>query len=177
MSRTSLWQGLRATRADHWKDAILLATFSQIGGLAPVWIGLIMVFAYGGHPQLIRFARGGEFALYSAAVLAPTIYLIVSERPTKRFIAQPIYMLIALVAILLSVAGYTLVAPAAIGVIPYAGLRVDLVAKATIGLFAIAVVFSLIVTSLDNSRTQPPIADMVREQERDLERDFDKLGG
>jgi hypothetical protein len=154
----------------------LSTVFTLVGGLAPLWIGVLLVLGYGGAAEVVRFATGGEFALYSAAVMAPAIYVIVSERTRTRFIGQAAYMLVALVAILLSVAGYALVAPVAIGIVPYAGLNVELIAKSTMYLYTFCVLFSLLVTGLDNARTHPPVADIARDQQQSLERDFDELG-
>jgi hypothetical protein len=176
MSRTSMWMAFRSTRWDHWKEGLHLTVFTLVGGLAPLWIGLLLVLGYGGEAGVVRFARGGEFALYSASLLAPTIHVIVSERTEKRFVGQPTYMLVALAAILLAVAGYALIAPVAIGVIPYAGLKVALISWLTVALYGFSVLLSLVVTVLDNARSHPPVADIIQDQQKGLDRDFDKLG-
>lgn len=175
MRSHGIWDALRATRRTHWKDAFLYGVFTHVGGLAPVWLGMIAVVMYGGTLDVFRFARGGEFALYSAAILSPSIYLVVREHSAKPFSSQPLFILPALVGLLLAVSAYTLVVPAAIGVVPLAGLRIDLVARGTLILFVLAAILAFLITVLDNARSQPAVTELAAEQERALATAFDKL--
>lgn len=175
--RVSMLRALRLTTWDNWQEAVWLMLFSAIGGLAPVWIGWILLRGYGSSASIVSFAKAGEFALYSAALMAPTIYTIVSERSPMRFVGQPAYMLLAVTGLVLSIAAYAMIAPVAIGVLPFAGLQIDLIATGTLALYCFCLALSFLVTGLDNARTSDAVTEIVRAQREALDREFDRLGG
>ena len=49
------------------------------GGLFPIWGSSILLILYSKNIQWLDFVRNGEFALYSAATLAPALYLITRD--------------------------------------------------------------------------------------------------
>ncbi len=174
-TKVSIWRALRSTTREHWREAITLTAFALVGGLAPLWIGWLIVRSTTGNPQLIAFARNGEFALYSASLLAPAFYIVVHERSETPFAGRASFVLLALIGILVAVACYTMVAPETSSVIPFVRLDRDFIGHATITLFALSLAFSLIVTTMDNARTSPPIREMIHKQQVDLDHNFDEL--
>lgn len=174
-SRVSFLAALRAAKWDHWREALVLMGYTLLGGLAPLWIGWIVLALTHGHPQVIDFASHGEFALYTAALLAPAIYLIVHERSETPFTNQALFVLLALAGILVSVAAYGLVAPETSKVMTFSNLDRASLADLSVDLFLGSVVYALLVSTLDNVRTTPPVRDIVAQQQRDLEADFDRL--
>lgn len=174
-SRISIWQALNTTTWDHWREAILLILFTLVGGLAPLWIGLLIVQSTSGSPQLLDFAAHGEFALYTASLLAPCIYLVVQESAETPFVGRTFFVLLAFFGILLAVASYTMVAPETSKVIPFAPLDRAFIGHGTISLFCISLILSLTITTLENARTYPPIHKIEKSQESELENEFDRL--
>jgi hypothetical protein len=174
-SRISLRKALLSTTWNHWREAGVFTAFSLLGGVAPLWIGLIVVESTGGVPYLVDFAKNGEFALYSAALLAPAFYIVVHDQSETPFAARAIFSLIALAGIVVAVTCYTLVAPETSRAISFVNLQRDLVGRGTIYLFWFCLFFSLLVTTLENARMDPAVRAIVERQEKELDDDFDRL--
>lgn len=140
-----------------------------------MWIGAIGFIFYGEELSLLTFTQGGEFTLYAAAVIAPTIYLIDRDRAISRLPGHTSYMLIAMVGIALAVAGYAMMAPVAVGLIPITGLKVRLIATASLILYILSLLFALVVNALDNARLQPGVRAITLQQLDRLGTEFDHL--
>jgi hypothetical protein len=169
-------EAIRNTKWEHWRESLLLTLFTVVAGLAPVEIGWILLKVYSQNPTLERFAHNGDFAIYSAAVVAPILYLIVKEHRVP-FANRAVYTLVSIVILLFAVAAYAAVAPVTVGIAP--NLRPDMgfLAPITIWAYVVSVLFALLVTALDNSRMFPDVRAITERQQRDLEQKFDDLGG
>lgn len=175
--RRTFRQAFRATSWDHWREAMLLTFYTHLGGLAPLWIGWLVLLANRGKPSWLDFAQNGEFALYAASLLAPVCYVVVHERSEVQFTNRAVVVLLALAGLLISVACYGLVAPETTQLFSPHSLDRDFVGRVTIWLFFAAVVLSLLVTALDNARGTPAVEVIVAKQRQDLEQDLDRLRG
>jgi hypothetical protein len=169
-------EALRNTKWEHWRESLLLTLFTVGAGLSPVWIGWILLKVYHQRPTLAAFAHNGDFAIYSAALVAPIIYLIVKEHRVP-FASRAIYTLASVVLLAFSVASYAAVAPATVGIAP--DLRPDMafLAPVTLWAYTLSVVLALVVTALDNARMFPDVRAITERQQHDLEQKFDGLGG
>jgi len=169
-------EALRNTKWEHWRESLLLTLFTVGAGLSPVWVGLILLKVYHKTPSLVGFANNGDFAIYSAAIVAPLIYLIVKEHRVP-FASRAIYTLASVVILTFSVASYAVVAPATVGVAP--NLRPDMafLAPVTLWAYALSVALALVVTALDNARMFPDVRAITERQQHDLDQRFDGLGG
>jgi hypothetical protein len=174
-SRVSLYRALRSTTGGHWWEALLQTFFTLVGGIAPLWIGWIIVRSTLGSPEVLDFARHGEFALYTASLLAPSLYLIVRESYDVPFPGAAILALLSLFGILLAVASYTIVAPETSRAIGYTLPKSDFIGTASVKLFLFSAVLSLVITALDNARARPAVKEIDKLQERALENEFDRL--
>jgi hypothetical protein len=166
---------LRSTTWKHWGAACVATGYSLLGGMAPLWIGWLIVKSTSGHPHIIDFSRQGEFALYAAALLAPAFYMVVHDRSEMPFAGRPMFVLLGLAGVLLAVACYTMVAPQTSKAVTFIALDRDFVGRGTIWLFVGSLAFSLIVIGLDNARTDPEVWEIVKRQQQHLENDFDRL--
>src|SRR5437899_544887 len=135
------------TKWEHWRESLVLMLFTVVAGVAPVWIGWILLKVYSQNASLARFAHNGDFAIYSAAIVAPIIYVIVKEHRVP-FASRAVYTLVSVVILLFSVAAYAVVAPVTVGVAP--DLRPDLafLAPVTIWAYVVSVLLALVVTAL-----------------------------
>jgi hypothetical protein len=167
---------LRNTKWEHWRESLLLTLFTVGAGLSPVWIGWILMKVYNQNPSLAGFAHNGDFAIYSAAMVAPIIYLIVKEHQVP-FASRAIYTLISVVILVFAVAAYAVVAPVTVGIAP--DLRPDMafLAPVTFWAYVLSVLLALLVTALDNARMFPDVRAITERQQKDLEKKFDGLGG
>ena len=169
-------EALRNTKWQHWRESLTLMLFTVGAGLSPVWVGWILLKVYHKTPSLVDFAHNGDFAIYSAAIVAPLIYLIVKEHRVP-FASRAIYTLASVVILVFSIASYAAVAPATVGIAP--DLRPDMafLAPVTLWAYVVSVLLALVVTALDNARMFPDVRAITERQQHDLEQRFDGLGG
>lgn len=174
--KTGLLTSLRATNRSDWWQAFLMLLFTLGGGLAPLWIGWPLAMFYNRESTLADFAHNGEFALYCAAAVAPTIYLIVHER-AARLGGQAFLTLIASILWAMSVVFYVFALP-----VPGPGTFAEnfnriLYAKWTFAIFVLGAIFLWVVTALDLMRTSFDPRQIRGEDEDQLQREYKKLGG
>src|SRR2546427_10690573 len=86
----------------HWKETTNWLAFTLVGGLIPVWGGMVLFLLLSKPVFFSTFSSNGEFAIYSAAILAPSLYLIAKDRTTSNFLFRPFFSLICVVGLLLS---------------------------------------------------------------------------
>src|SRR5260370_35516552 len=93
---------VRAARSSNWKDCGLSLAFNLIGALTPVWFGWFLLRAFSRHPSVSNFTGHGEFAIYSAALLSPGIYIIMKDEKYPAFPAKYLLGLPSLLAMILA---------------------------------------------------------------------------
>ena len=165
---------------NNWKDTANWLAYTLIGGLIPVWGGMV-AFVLLSKPVLFSsFSSNGEFAIYSAAMLAPSLYLIAKDRTTSNFLFRPFFSLMCIVGLLLSTILFAIVTAVNTGGLGTVSLNVGFLRVFTLLLFAGSVLLSFVVTSVDAERIGIDI-DQVRkkkkEQITDLNDEVDKLLG
>lgn len=167
---------LRNTTRSHWSDAGIWLFYNLIGSLAPVWFGVLILLTFSRTPSLGDFSQHGEFALYSAAMFAPTLYIISRDLKTPGFAARPILVLLTLLGILAATCFFVAVTTAFM--VPKPVLEVDqaFLMRGTFGLFAFSAVLSYLVTVLDNARLMPDVQQITGNQQAQLGKQFDELG-
>ena len=174
--RRGLISSLMATRKEHWYQSVLMLLFASIGGLAPLWLNAVFLVLMGKPVALVEFASNGEFALYCAAGVAPTLYLILHERTPARLDGQTVLTLAAVVILLLSVVAYAFVIPTQSHFSTIVAGKREFFASATALLFLVGAAFSFLVAALDLSRTAPAVREIIESEKRELREEFDKLG-
>lgn len=168
---------IRETSRGDWWQATLLIVFSLLGGLAPLWMGALLATIFGRAFTLETFASSGEFAIYSASVLAPTFYTVLHERTANRISGQLSLVLVSLVLLLVAVTFYLAVVPAPSRVIQLKELDMEVYTRTCGALLIISVAFALLVTALDNARTAPDVRAIAGNQERSLRDQFEIIRG
>lgn len=174
--RRGLFSSLLATKREHWYHSLLMLLFASVGGLAPLWLGFIAYSLFGKSVALVDFASNGEFALYCAATVAPTLYLILHER-AARLDGQTLLALIAVVVLLVSVAAYAVVVPVPSRLISNEFLDREFYATATLILFVVGAAFAFLIAALDLSRTNPAVQQIAESDQRELRAKYEEMGG
>lgn len=171
---SSLRGTLRAAHRQHWADSGTWLGYSLVGGLFPVWAhALILPLVSQGH-RWLDVIRRGELLLYSAAFLAPSIYVVVRFADAP-FIHRPIFVLVSVMGLLCSTALFAGITAfgSGFGVVP--PLNQDLILLLSVPLFGVAVVLAFFVNLFDNVRTNPDVRSAVAAERRRLEERFDQL--
>jgi hypothetical protein len=171
-----LWSAIRR----HYKETSKWLAFTLLGGLIPVWGGMLLFRLFSIKFGFATFSSNGEFALYSAAMIAPACYLIVKDYKDSIFIYRSIFTLISLGCLLVSTilfAGVTAANSMGKDQVP---IRLDsnFLRLSTLLLFAVSVIISFIAMAVDTYRILPEdIRDERKEELEKLEDAFNKLGG
>ncbi len=84
---------LRTAVGKNWKDSTSLMLYTLVGGLLPVHGGMLLFKLFSRVVQFSDFSDNGEFALYSAALLAPSLYLILKDYNTSNFLYRRAFAL------------------------------------------------------------------------------------
>lgn len=89
-------------KTEHWKEASVKLCYTLIGSLIPIWLGAFIVWIIGRLSSWTMFFIHGEFAIYSAALLASVFYLISSGRERNPFLKKRFLSISTLVLILIA---------------------------------------------------------------------------
>ena len=149
----------------------MMLIYTLIGSLLPLWGGAILIRGLGQWQGWSFFWQHGELAIYSATLLAPTVYLITRD---YKMIGKRILLLITVVFLITA----TLL---------FAGVKscelyertVDLrfLTHATIYVFLISIVISYLANVFEYARLDADIQKARREDLNTLEEDFNRLRG
>ena len=155
----------------YMKDAFWLLVYTLIGGLLPMWGGIILVRLFGQWRGWGLFCQQGEFAIYSAALLAPAIYLITRS---AQMALKRILLLVAVVSLFIS------------GIV-FAGVKSgqlfgtsfdsNFLRDTTLILFVASTLLFYLVNVFECARLGADIQKARAESLKTLEKEFDKLGG
>jgi len=172
--RLSFFWAFGQVNRGHLRDTGEWFLYTIVGSLVPVWGGAILYgIAPGGVPW-IELASHGEFALYSAALLAPAIYIIVTEREDVPFPRRGLFVLTSIIFLLISVlifAGITvlqrfkLIAP----------VEEVAVANWSLALFVGSAAIAFIVNLFNHVRREPDVRGLMAQKQKVLEHKFDEL--
>ena len=172
--RLSFCWAVQQVNRRHLRDSAEWFLYMMVASLFPVWGGAILYWITPGGVSWLNFASHGEFALYSAALLAPAIHIAVTEREEVSFPSRGLFVLVAISFLLISVlifAGITVLQH--IDIID--PVEEESVALWSLALFAVSSLLSLIVNLFDNLRRAPDIQKLVALKQRVLEAKFDAL--
>src|SRR5437588_3999549 len=77
--RPNLISVLKTSESQDWWESSSWLLYNLIGGLLPMWGGLLLLYIFGHHDRWQQLISRGEFALYSAALLAPAVYVVLKD--------------------------------------------------------------------------------------------------
>jgi len=168
---------LRNTNKSHWSDAGIWLVYNVFGSLAPVWFGLLILETFSRKPSLADFSQHGEFALYSAAMFAPTFYIINRDLKIPGFGGRQILGLLSLLGILAATCFFVAVTTAFMVPKPVLEIDQNFLRHGTFALFVFSGLLAFLVTVLDNARLMPDVRRIATQQQEQLSKQFDELGG
>ena len=155
------------------KETTKCMFFTLFGGLLPVYGGYILLKLFHKDMSMSDFTNNGEFAIYSAALLGPALYLIFKEYPKARMPLQTTLGGFCIVSLLLSSMIFAGVTSVNTGKLPIE-IDKDFLRISTIVLFAVTAILSFLVTALDGYRVMPgDINNIHNESLEQLEKEFD----
>lgn len=127
------------------------------------------------------FLKHGEFVLYSAAFIAPALYVVIKDFREIRFVRRQLFVLIAGFVLIISALVYAgLVTVTSFSDQPEAMRLVvnqTFLSWVSLILLPISVIYAYLVTVLDNHRSDPNIRAELEDKQKQLEKQFDQLGG
>lgn len=161
---------IKSSQLSHWSDALMWLMYTLIGGLLPLWGGAVLIKLSGKWEGLSLFFHHGEFAIYSAALLAPTIYVITRA---FRIAGKRVFLLFSFCFLFISA---ILFAGVKSGELFGMQLDIGFLRNATFELFAGSIVLSYLVNVFENVRLSVDIQQIRDQAYNDLSKKFDKLG-
>ncbi len=181
-AQRTLWSVLRKTTSSQRSEAFSWLLYNVAGATLPIWLGgYILLPVFGKHFSWIEYSQHGELALYSAALLAPTIRVIARDVGESEFVRRQTFLFLGLILITGSVALYSGIFAVA-GVLPTGtapvGTTIDsfLLFRFSLTLLVMTVIISFVVRLIDYQRIEGrEILDIQDASEKRLENDFDKI--
>lgn len=171
---------LRTTTKEQWSNSLYWFVFTSIGGLIPLWVGAIILRFLSSWPGWSYFIINGEFTLYSAALLAPSLHILIKEskKPGFRFMVVLCFILLIISAIIYATVFIGTTAQLGFTVIgKEESTPVDLVLLKTwsIIIFIASCIISFFAVLLENVKADPNVEGMRTQELNDLEKSFNTL--
>jgi hypothetical protein len=175
MSTPSIYLTLRETTREQWFESFAWLLYSLAGSTVPIWLGgYVLLPIFGTRFSWVEYGKHGEFALYSAALLAPTLRLIAKDIDNFVFVRRQGFLFFGWIFLTGSVAIYSSVIAADRIAQGTANLNTALMVVMSLVLYAASLIFSFVVIIIDSQRLPTNLRDIVKAQATKLEADFDK---
>ncbi len=161
-------------KLQHLKDSTEWFLYTIVGSLVPVWAGAVLYWIAPGGVSWLDFASHGEFALYSAALLAPAIYITVTEREDLPFPSRTLFVFVAFILLLVSLlifAGITVLQRFNL----VGHIKGESVVLWSLGLYVTSAIVAFVVDLFDNLRRAPDVRKLAADRQKALEQRFDEL--
>ncbi len=159
-------------RKPNWYDAVIWASFTIIGFLGPVVVGLGIRIANGTGVTLESIAGQGQFAVSSAGLLLTTSYFVARPGSLARLPLTEWFMLSSIAGLVLGIFFFVLATLTLSGDM----INTQFYLVPSIVLFAVAFVIAFIAVGLDRARdiTEPRyLEENTRAQREQIEESFD----
>lgn len=173
----NLWSAVRSCGPEHWRSSGKWLAYTVGCGFLPIIIGLLLVGGLSAKPlNWYDFVVHGELVIYSAALIAASTRLISKDTDTFPFVHREMFTLVAILCLVLCVALYSAIKTTFL--LSLQGtINNPFIAKFSLAVLFISLVFSFLVFLLDQQRVNPNVRGIIKRQEIALDTAFDKLGG
>lgn len=163
---------------NNWRETMSWLGFNVLGSLMPIW-GSFFLLKLGSHAFAFRdFMIHGEFALYTAAFLAPAFQLIARNLPDKRYVFRTGSLFIALAGLVISALIYAGVVTITSSSGSPQKLNEWFLFRTSWIIFPASLIFVLCINLVQNQIENPPVSEIEESQEAELRKKFEqKLGG
>lgn len=173
--KSDILYALRLASWEQWRETIWWLGFNVVGSFMPIW-GSFFLLGLSNRPFIFRdFMKHGEFALYSAAFLAPALQVIAGNLRNKRYVLSMGSLLVAVIGL-----GISMIVYAGVVVIPLGALNLHepFLFSVSRVLLPASLIFVFLVTLLQKQFENPNIPAIEETQVTDLQKKFEgKLGG
>lgn len=174
----SIYRTLREATPEEWGESFGWLLYSLAGSTLPIWLGgYVLLPIFGTHFAWIEYGRHGEFALYSAALLAPTLRLIAKDVENFEFVRRQAFLFFGWIFLTGAVAIYSAVIAADRIANGTATLNQYLLLVISLSLYGVSVIFSFLVTIIDCRRVPTNFREIVKAETKKLDAEFEKSGG
>jgi hypothetical protein len=150
--------------------------FAVLVGFMPIWLAVLLVFLISGHaPNWLDFVVHGEFAIYSAGLIATSARLISKDTESGPFVHRELFILATIVGTAISVGLYVTIKAATYLHVENT-INQDFIWRFSFPLLLVSLAFAFLVFLLDNQRFNANVRAITKRQEDELEEKFDQLG-
>lgn len=164
--KPSIYSVLRATTKEQLIESLNWLLYSVGGSTLPIWLGgYVLLPIVSKHFHWLEYGQHGEFALYSAALITPTLRLIARDVEEFEFVRRQLFLFLGWIFLTVSVAIYSCViavsgsaanelnlsSASASGTVGLS-LNVAVLFRFSLALFVLTVLFSFVVTLIDSQR-------------------------
>lgn len=175
--RSVIW-AIRNTTSIDWYESLVWVVYILVGGLAPVYISVLILLTARQSVCVLDFTRHAEFAIYSASILAASAYLIFKDkkRPFPRrgiFGALIIFGLITSTSLFASVTIFSRIET----ISRFLTVDENLVKSVSLVLYSVSICLAFIVNVLDSVIPSENLRAIEAEQQANLYKAFKDLGG
>lgn len=160
MASSELIYTLTHSSLRSWGMTIYWLGFNVLGALMPLWGMYVSFRLHGRMPHLGDFVDRGEFALYTAAFLAPAVQLVVAN------IKQGV---LGLGAVLFALAGWGFSIIIYSGVVLQGGIDEIFLRRSSLWLFAASLLFAAVVTLVTSQQQNPDVEGFDSKEKADLD--------
>jgi hypothetical protein len=172
----NLFHAVRSCSKEHWSNTGKWFAFTVGCGFFPLFIGLLLVAGLSTKPvNWYDFVIHGELVIYSAALIASSTRLIAKDTNTFPFVHREMFILSAILGVGLCTALYSAIKTAILLSLQNT-INNSFIARFSIKLLVLSLIFSSLVFLLDQQRVNPNVIGILAHQEKQLDNDFDKLG-
>jgi hypothetical protein len=177
----TLWSVLSKTTSGQRGEAFSWLLYNVAGATLPIWLGgYVLLPVFGKHFSWTDYSKHGELALYSAALLAPTLRVIARDVGESEFVRRQSFLFFCWIFLTGSVALYSGVI-AVYGVVPggmppaEVSLNTVLLFRFSVSLFVLTILISFLVRLIDFQRIEPKeILEIQGASEQRLENEFEQ---
>ncbi len=145
------------------KEACKWLFWSAVIAPIPVWTQLFLLPIFFEVPTLSQFADKGEFAIYSASIFAPALYLLSKDLKASVIKGRGVFVPACSFCLFIAILLYTAVTASALGKI-----AINLVFIRTVSLILFLVSIGI--------RSYPDITSLRKDGEKKLEEQFQNSG-
>ena len=138
-------------------------------------VGILLYLLFKQHPTIKEFSDNGEFAIYSATMLAMSLYIAFKDYKTVPFKFRKTFGGISVIMLIIASILYFSVTAINTVDIPIEYNR-SLMRNLSIYIYLISIILTFLLSGLDKCRTTTDLRNE-RDKEIDkLEKDFDNIG-
>jgi hypothetical protein len=160
---------IRKASARSWWQTLLWVGYNMLGSLMPLWGTYFLLKLHHQAFHVNDFSKHGEFALYTAAFLAPALQLVLRNIKDAKYVLGTGAVLFAVAGLVVAVNVYSGVV---VGVAPPDTIDELFLLQVSIILFLASLGFAVVVTLVENSILNPNVRKADAEDRKVLEGKF-----